>query len=109
MKILSKLKHLIIGLGIGITTFTNKVFAFSPNELNIIDPGKTVALYGIPSPQPVKPILKLFKTFIIPISVVVGLLVYFKKSKSNKKKKIIVTIITLIIVALAYFLLNSIF
>lgn len=104
MKILSKLKHLIIG--IGITTFTNKVFAFSPNEINLIE---TEELYGIPSPQPVKPILKIFKAFIIPISVVVGLLVYFKKSKSSKKKKIIVTIITLIIVALAYFLLKNIF
>ena len=106
MKILSKLKSAIIGVGIGILAFANKVFAISPNTLIEID---TVALYGVPKPSPIKTILKIAKTFVIPIIVIVGLLIYFKKSKSSNKKKAIVTIITLIMVVLIYFLLNNMF
>lgn len=107
MKILSKLKSVIVGVGIGILTFANKVFAISPDML--IDPGMIETAYGIPRPSPIRMIIRIAKTFIIPIATIVGLLIYFKKSKSSNKKKAIVTIITLIIVALIYFLLNNIF
>jgi len=108
MKILSKLKNVITGVGIGILTFANKVFAISPEDL-IIDPGMIETAYGIPRPSPIRMIFRIAKVFVIPISVLVGLIIYFKKSKSTKKKKIIVTIITLAVTAIIYFLLEQLY
>lgn len=106
MKILSKVKSVIIGIGIGILTFANKVFAISPMNMIEMD---TVALYGVAKPNPVRVIFKIAKVFVIPVALIVGLLIYFKKSKSSKKKKAIVTLITLIIVAIIYVILNNIY
>lgn len=103
IEILSKIKSVIVRVGIEILTFTNKVFAISPDML--IDPGMIETAYGIPRPSPIR----IAKTFVIPIAIIVGFIIYFKKSKNINLKKAIVTIITLIIVALIYFLLNNIF
>lgn len=108
MKILSKLKSVIVGVGIGILTFANKVFAISPDM--IIDPGMIETAYGIPrpSPSPIRMIIRIAKTFIIPIAVIVGLLIYFKKSKSSKKKKLLVTLGVVAITAMLYWIVSKI-
>ena len=106
MKILSKLKSVIVGVGIGILTFANKVFAISPDM--IIDPGMIETAYGIPRPSPIRKIIKIAKAFIIPIAVIIGLLIYFKKSKSSKKKKLLVTLGIIAITAILYFIVNKI-
>lgn len=106
MKILSKLKSVIVGVGIGILTFANKVFAISPDM--IIDPGMIETAYGIPRPSPIRMIIRIAKTFIIPIAVIVGLLIYFKKSKSSKKKKLLVTLGVVAITAMLYWIVGKI-
>lgn len=108
MKIVSKLKKVIVGIGVGIITFENKVFALSPNM--IIEPEmiKAETAYGIPRPSPIRMILKVTKTFIIPLAVIIGLIIYFKKSKSSKKKKILVTIGIIAITVILYFVVNKI-
>lgn len=105
MKILSKLKSVIVGAGIGILTFANKVFAISPMNMIELD---TVALYGVAKPNPVKVIFKIAKVFVIPVALIVGLLIYFKKSKSSKKKKLLVTLGIIAITAILYFIVNKI-
>lgn len=106
MKILSKVKSVIVGVGIGILTFANKVFAISPYM--IIDPGMIETAYGIPRPSPIRMIIRIAKTFIIPIAVIVGLLIYFKKSKSSKKKKLLVTLGVVAITAMLYWIVSKI-
>ncbi len=107
MKILSKIKNIIIGIGIGILTFANKVFAFSPMDIDYNEI-EIVSMYGVPKPSPIRTILKIAKTFIIPVIVIVGLLIYFKKSKSSKKKKLLVTLGIIAITAILYFIVNKI-
>lgn len=105
MKILSKLKSVIVGAGIGILTFANKVFAISPMNMIELD---TVTLYGVAKPNPVKVIFKISKVFVIPIALIVGLLIYFKKSKSSKKKKLLVTLGIIAITAILYWIVSKI-
>lgn len=105
MKILSKLKSVIVGAGIGILTFANKVFAISPMNMIELD---TVTLYGVAKPNPVKVIFKIARVFVIPVALIVGLLIYFKKSKSSKNKKLLVTLGIIAITAILYFIVNKI-
>lgn len=105
MKILLKLKSVMVGAGIGILTFANKVFATSLMNMNELD---VVVLYGVAKPNPVKVIFKIAKVFVIPVALIVGLLIYFKKSKSSKKKKMLVTLGSIVITAILYFIVNKI-
>ena len=107
MKILSKVKSVIIGIGIGILTFAYKVFALSPMDIDMNEIG-AVTMYGVPKPSPIRTILRIAKVFIIPLIVIVGLLIYLKKSKSSKKKKLLVTLGVVAITAMLYWIVSKI-
>lgn len=70
--------------------------------------------YGVEYPKTTKYILDIwdiFKFFIIPIVLIIGLIVYFKKSKSSTKKKVIIMITTILItiaicLEINYFVVN---
>lgn len=102
-KFASKIKKVVVAIVLAIISFPNKIFA----KKLIPVPGNA-ELYGVYRPSTVTTIWKIARTFIIPIALLIGLIIYFKKSKSSKKKKILVTIGLIAIVAILYFVLNII-
>lgn len=111
MKVLQKIKKIIVATGIAIITLSKKIFAISPNDIlgmqDLYGP-PPVALYGVARPSTITIIWRIARTFVIPIALLIGLIVYFKKSKSSKTKKILVTIGIIVITAILYFVVNKI-
>lgn len=110
-KFILKVKKVIFAITLAIISFPNKIFAISINTFDIqylYGPPPVSSLYGVTRPSTVTIIWKLARTFIIPIALLIGLLIYFKKSKSSKKKKILVTIVIISITAILYFVINKI-
>lgn len=106
MKTIERCKKGIIGIGTFLLTIPTKVFAVG---LDITpQPAYGVDYPNVARIRPIVAIWRIVKTFIIPVALVIGLIIYFKKSKSSKKKKIIVTLITIAITALIYFIANKI-
>lgn len=109
-KFISKIKKVIVAIVLAITSFPNKIFAvINPSALDIQDlyGPPQVALYGVARPPSIG-IWKIARTFIIPIALLIGLIIYFKKGKSSKKKKILVTIGIIVITVILYFVVNKI-
>ena len=113
MKILQKIKKVFASIGAFFIGVTSKVFA------SYLDLGASQLLYGVvrpePEPEPLKElsmsIWNIFKFFIIPIALIIGLIIYFKKSKSSTKKKVIIMISAILIVIaicleINYFVVN---
>ena len=110
-RLVSKIKKIVISIITAIMYFPNKIFAVgNPIEIRPdILYGVPQDLYGVPSsPQPIPIIWRVARTFIIPIALLIGLMIYFKKSKSSTKKKILVTIGIIAITAILYFVVNKI-
>ena len=109
-KFILKAKKVIVAVILAIISFPNKIFAINPSSLYIQDlyGPPPVALYGVTRPSTVTLIWRIARTFIIPIALLIGLIIYFKKSKSSKKKKILVTIGIIAITAIVYFVINKI-
>ena len=110
-KIILKTKKVIISIVLTIISFPNKIFAaINPSALDIQDlyGPPTDILYGVPRPSTVTIIWRIARTFIIPIALLIGLIIYLKKSKGSKKKKILVTIGIISITAMLYFVVNKI-
>lgn len=110
-KFISKVKKVIVVIVLAIISFPNKIFAtINPSVLDIQDlyGPPPVSLYGVARPSTVTIIWRIARTFIIPIALLIGLIIYFKKSKSSKKKKILVTIGIIAITAILYFVVNKI-
>lgn len=115
MKILEKLKKLTVGFGAFLLILPTKVMAVQNSIFEdgskFIDP-KFIAPtfaeeYGVPAPSPILMRWRLARTFIIPIALLIGLIVYFKKSKSSKKKKILTTIGIILLTIILYFAINK--
>lgn len=103
MKLVEKIKKGLIGMGIFILTISTKVFA-------IVDPKylTSQADYGVRRPNPIFMIWSIARTFLIPITLLIGLIIYFKKSKSSTKKKVLVIIGIIAITIIIYFVVNNI-
>lgn len=82
MKILSKIKKIIISIGIAMISLPKKIFAFDYNLLNeemiAVQPA-----YGVPSPKNSiwYSIWSIAKVTLIPLALIIGLIIYFKKVK----------------------------
>lgn len=111
-RFISKAKKVIVAIVLAIISFPNKIFAtINPSALDIQDlyGPPPVSLYGVARPSTVTiNFWRIARTFIIPIALLIGLIIYFKKSKSSKKKKILVTIGIIAITAILYFVINKI-
>lgn len=108
-KFISKVKKVIVAIVLAIISFPNKIFAaMIPNE-EIFPPDNVQYLYG-PPPVSLYGVARriIARTFIIPIALLIGLIIYLKKSKSSKKKKILVTIGIIAITAILYFVIIKI-
>ena len=108
MKILSKLKNIILGFGVSIWTFTNNVLAITASNIIVKEPESAETLYGVYNPSPIRMGLKIAKTFVIPIILIIGLIIYFKKKKNTNNKKILVSLLLFIIVGILYIFINRI-
>ena len=116
MKIIERLKKGLIGIGAFLLTIPTKVFALQDSKIvsvalyGIQKPDFSIcqAEYGVPRTRPILTIWRVARTFIIPIALLIGLIVYFKKSKSSIKKKILVTIVSVAITVILYFVVNKI-
>ena len=106
----SKIKKIIFSIAVAIISFPSKIFAaIDPSAIqDLYGPPPTSTLYGVYRPSPVTIIWRIARTFIIPIALLIGLIVYFKKSKSSKKKKIFVSIGVIILTVLVVFTINAI-
>lgn len=102
-KFVSKIKKVVVAIVLAIISFPNKI----STGINYV-PQANETSYGVYRPSTVTIIWKIARTFIIPIALLIGLIIYFKRSKSSKKKKILVTIVLITIVAILYFVLNII-
>lgn len=108
MKIISKIKKLIISVGIAIISFPNRIFAIDISQIQDLYGPPPVSLYGIPNPtNPIRIIWKISKFFVIPLALLIGLIIYFKKSKSTKKKKIFVSAIAIICTIIIILIINN--
>ena len=100
MKLVEKVRKSLIGIGaLFINNVNKKIFAASISE---------PCLYGPPNffSKPVLIILDIFRIAVIPLTLIIGMAMYFKKSKSSKKTKILTAIIS-IFIAIALYLIIS--
>lgn len=106
----SRIKKIIFSITVAIISFPSKIFAaIDPSAIqDLYGPPPTSTLYGVYRPSPVTIIWKIARTFVIPIALLIGIIIYFKKSKSSKKKKILVTFGIVALVLLLYFVVNEI-
>ena len=102
-KLIKGLKKIFLMIGTFFTFIYTKVLAISPPDMIAVEPQVS---YGIPRLTPIKMILRITKTLIVPFALIIGFIIYFKKSKSSNKKKIIVTIGIVIISILLYCIVN---
>lgn len=109
MKVVEKIKKVVVAIVLAIISFPNKIFAaINPSMQDLYGP-QPVALYGIARPPSTVTIIwRIARTFIIPIALLIGIIIYLKKSKSSKKKKILVTIGIIAITVILYFVVNKI-
>lgn len=103
MKLVEKIKKGLIGMGIFILTIPTKVFA----KVVVPNPGIQTD-YGVRTPNPIFMIWDIARIFLIPITLLIGLIIYFKKSKSNTKKRVLVIIGIIVITVIVYFVVNNI-
>lgn len=109
MKIISKIYKVMVSIAIAIISFPSKIFAaLDPSAIQDLYGPPPVALYGVARPSTVTIIWRIARTFVIPIALLIGIIVYFKKSKSSTKKKILVTLGIVALTALIYFIINKI-
>jgi len=108
-KIISKIYKVMVSIAIAIISFPSKIFAaLDPSAIQDLYGPPPVALYGVARPSTVTIIWRIARTFVIPIALLIGIIVYFKKSKSSTKKKILVTLGIVALTALIYFIINKI-
>ena len=98
MKIISKIKKVLLAMGVAIMLSSKKIFALTP-------------LYGPPeltqnrnvnqNTMDLSLIWRIARIFIIPLILIIGL-VYFKKSKSTTKRKIITMIIVALVILFVF-------
>ena len=106
MKLLDKIKKILTKICAFLLMIPTKV---SAREIEVLyGPPPTSTLYGVYRPSPVTIIWRIARTFVVPIALLIGIIIYFKKSKSSKKKKILVTLGIVVLVALLYFVINKI-
>lgn len=109
MKMIEKIKKVLMGLGMFLLSIPAKVFASGISP----DTKFTPSLYGIfkePDPKALmlENILNICKIVILPITLIVGILVYLFKSKSSKKRKAVTVIIWIICAIVIYFIIENI-
>ena len=108
--LISKIKRIITAFITATMSFSHKIFAIDTNLIDNVKPTSSAADYGVPFTNPIWRIWYIAKFFIIPITLLIGLIIYFKKSSSSKKKKILITIgittISVIICFLIDFLID---
>jgi len=102
---MKKIKKIVLAIGIWGITLINKVFAIVKGST---DP---TPYYGPPSSKDIETpkdntVLDIFRLFVIPLVLLIGIIVYFKKSKSSNRRKIITTLIFLIIIIILYLGIN---
>lgn len=104
MKIVERIKKCLMVIGTFLLTVPTKVFATTRGDIDI------APAYGIPaSVESKNNMLNIFRMFIIPIVLLIGIIIYLKKSKSSKKKKILITIGIIAITAILYFIIDKIY
>jgi len=98
-KIFQRIKKVIIAIGLAIISIPNKIQA-AFIDLDIKPTSNSVAaLYGIPRTK-----TSYIYSYMAPIALMIGLIVYCCKSKSNLKRKIIIAIISIAVAIGLYFL-----
>ena len=106
MKLLDKIKKILTKICAFLLMIPTKV---SAREIEVLyGPPPTSAVYGVYRPSPLTIIWKIARTFVIPIALLTGLIIYLKKSKSSKKRKIITVFVTISIVVILCLLVNYI-
>ena len=94
MKLIEKLKKAIIGIGTFLITIPTRLFAeISTFEQTLNHEEEKI--------EQIYEMWFFLKNIIIPFSILIGIIVYWKKSKKSKKNKIIMS---LIIILLAIFI-----
>ncbi len=102
MKINTKIKKILKGLGAFFLIIQTKVFAL--NQPIIVQPA-----YGVITPQyRFEKIWDFFRICIVPIVLLFGTVIYCKKSKDSKKAKIITVLITIGFVVILCFITDFI-
>lgn len=112
MKILEKIKKVFLTIGMFFVTLPTRIFALNSN---------TIALYGVPEPQPeygvfepssvsriLENIGKIISIIIIPLILIVGIIIYLKKSKSSKLRKVITVLLAVAITIFVSFMIYKI-
>ena len=100
-KNVSKIHKIIISIMVAIVTIPSKIFATS---LPIVQP-----LYAPAPPvesskaSMISRAWIILKNGLIPISLLIGFIVYFKKSKSSKKKKMLILVGIIVITVIVLF------
>ena len=106
MKILSKLKKVIIGIGTFVTALPVKIYGVIEYP---IDPGPI--LYGPPDAEPLKwvTVLNVIRIISIPILLIIGLVAIIKNKKMSKDSKAIMALVAIIIAIILFWVLRMIY
>ena len=103
-KVINKFKKVFLFIGTFLFSLYSKV-SYS------IDPTEIVELYGVPEatnnvPMFVKILKGILIPILIPITFIIGTIIYFKKSSSSNVRKVITILIAAILVVAIYFGVN---
>lgn len=107
MKILSKLKKVIIGIGAFVIALPVKIYGVYGelnDQIELLYGPPSQDLYGPPSIEPSKwgVILNIIRIISIPILLIIGLVAIIKSKKMSKTSKIIISIIAILIAIILF-------
>lgn len=104
MKILSKLKKVIIGIGTFVIALPVKIYGAMEDAIAPLYGPPSQMLYGpapVNEPSRFQIILRFLKTLIIPTLFIIGLIVIIKNKKMSRISKIIMLLLVASIIIIA--------
>lgn len=105
MKVLSKLKKVVMGIGTFIIALPVKIYAVLDYKYQILY-GPAQEDYGIPKEEP-NAILGIIRILIVPILLLIGLIAIIKNKKMSKTSKIIMGVVATIIAIVIFLILGA--
>lgn len=105
MKILSKLKKVIIGIGAFVIALPMKIYGALNSQVEVIYEPSSQCLYGVAREEDPGLILGVLRMLIIPILLIIGLITIIKNKKMSKTSKIIISIIAILIAIILFFII----
>jgi glucan phosphoethanolaminetransferase (alkaline phosphatase superfamily) len=99
MKVISKVRKIMIAISLFFIGVSSRVLG-AGMEIIHAQPE-----YGVPMP-PVSRNWQILRTFIIPLILLIGIIIYLKKSTQTRLKKVITVVLVIVVTVFIYAIVN---